>query len=127
MYVVTAEFDALQPGLDARTERVIDDELLTRHVGGSGLFSTPSMIMLMEQTAQAAVEPLLPDGNTTVGYEVCVRHLAPASAGEAIVVTARLTEVTGSRLLYQVECSKDAGDTLVGTGTHRRAIIPRLA
>jgi hypothetical protein len=30
-------------------------------------------------------------------------------------------------LLYQVECSKDAGDTLVGTGTHRRAIIPRLA
>jgi predicted thioesterase len=127
MYVVTADFDALQPGLDARTERVIDDELLTRHVGGSGLFSTPSMIMLMEQTAQAAVEPLLPHENTTVGYEVCVRHLAPAKAGEAIVVTARLTEVTGNRLLYQVECSKDAGDTLVGTGTHRRAIIPRLA
>jgi predicted thioesterase len=127
MYVVTADFDALQPGLDARTERVIDDELLTRHVGGGGLFSTPSMIMLMEQTAQAAVEPLLPDANTTVGYEVCVRHLAPAKAGETIVVTARLTEVSGTRLLYQVECSKDAGDTLVGTGTHRRAIIPRLA
>jgi predicted thioesterase len=107
-------------------ERVIDASLLTRHVGGAGVFATPMMIMLMEQAAHAAVEPALPSGQTTVGYEVCVRHRAPASEGEAVVVTARLDEVTGNRLQYTVECTKDGGDTLVGTGTHKRAIVPAL-
>jgi predicted thioesterase len=116
----------VRAGLESRIERVIDASLLTRHVGGAGVFATPMMIMLMEQAAHAAVEPALPSGQTTVGYEVCVRHLAPASEGEAVAVTARLDEVTGNRLRYTVECTKDGGDTLVGTGTHKRAIVPAL-
>ena len=119
--------DAVQPGLESRIERVIDASLLTRHVGGAGMFATPMMIMLMEQAAHAAVEPALPAGQTTVGYEVCVRHRAPAGEGEAVVVTARLDEVAGNRLTYTVECTKDGGQTVLGTGTHRRAIVPALA
>ncbi|HEY4028508.1 MAG TPA: hotdog domain-containing protein, partial [Candidatus Dormibacteraeota bacterium] len=98
--------------------------MLTLHVGGGGLFATPSMILLMELASHAAVDPVLPAGHTTVGYEVCIRHLAPATAGEAVVATARLEEVTGRHLHFTVECTKDAGDTLLGTGTHKRAIIP---
>ena len=121
--MVATSFDAVEPGLRARTERVIDDSLLTRHVGGRGLFATPSMILLMEQAAHSAVEALLPPGHTTVGYEVCVQHRAPALAGERILVTARLEEVTGNRLRFAVECQKDGGDRLVGSGTHKRAIV----
>jgi predicted thioesterase len=124
--VVATSFDAVRAGLECRTERVIDTSLLTRHVGGVGVFATPMMIMLMEQTAHAAVEPVLPPGHTTVGYEVCVRHRAPAGEGEAVVVTARLDQVTGNRLHYTVECTKDGGTTVLGTGTHKRAIIPSL-
>jgi predicted thioesterase len=123
---VVATSSEVRPGLESRIERVIDASLLTRHVGGAGVFATPMMIMLMEQAAHAAVEPALPSGQTTVGYEVCVRHLAPASEGEAVAVTARLDEVTGNRLRYTVECTKDGGETLVGTGTHKRAIVPAL-
>ncbi len=126
MYAVTGEFDTVQPGLEGRLERVVDSTLLTRHVGGAGLFSTPSMIQLMELASHSAVESRLPPAHTTVGYEVCVRHLAPASRGEALVVTARLEEVTGNRLHFAVECTKEDGDVLVGTGTHKRAIIPEL-
>ena len=114
----------VRAGLTGRIERVIDASMLTGHVGGGGLFATPSMILLMELAAHAAVEPSLPTGHTTVGYEVCVRHLAPARRGEAVEVRARLDEVRGNRLHFTVECSKDGGDTLVGTGTHKRAIIP---
>jgi fluoroacetyl-CoA thioesterase len=121
--LVGTSFDGLTEGLENRLDRVIDASLLTRHVGGAGLFATPAMIQLMELAAHAAVEPGLPAGHTTVGYEVCVRHLAPARGGEAIAVTARLDRVTGNRLHFTVECSKDDGDTLVGTGTHKRAII----
>jgi len=124
--VVATSSDAIQVGLESRLERVIDESLLTRHVGGAGVFATPMMIMLMEQTAHAAVESALPAGQTTVGYEVCVRHRAPAREGETVEVTARLDEVTGNRLTYTVQCTKDGGETLLGTGTHKRAIVPAL-
>ena len=117
-------FDSLKPGLEGRTERVIDASLLTGHVGGQGLFATPSMILLMEQTAHGSVEAQLPAGYTTVGYEVCVRHLAPAQPGETVVVTSRLDEVDRNRLLFAVECSKEG--KVIGTGTHRRAVVPAL-
>jgi fluoroacetyl-CoA thioesterase len=117
-------FDTVKPGLEGTVERVVDDSLLTQHVGGgAGLFSTPSMILLMELAAHAAVEDSLPPGHTTVGYEVCVRHLAPATTGDAVVVTARLEEVSGTHLHFAVECTGEDGDVLVGTGTHKRAII----
>jgi fluoroacetyl-CoA thioesterase len=115
----------LKPGLEGRLERLIDASLMTRHVGGKGLFATPSMILLMELTAHGSVEPQLPAGFTTVGYEVCVRHLAPAEQGETVVVTSRLKEVEGNRLLFEVECRKD--EATIGAGTHRRAIVPALS
>ena len=121
-----ASFDDVQPGLEGRIERVIDASLLTAHVGGAGLFATPSMIQLMELASHAAVEPRLPEGHTTVGYEICVRHVAPANQGDAIVVTARLDEVKGNRLHFTVQCSKVEDEQLIGSGTHRRAIIPSL-
>ena len=112
----------VQPGLEGRDERRIDRSLMTMHVGGRGLFATPSMILLMEQTAHSSVAAVLPEGLTTVGYEVCVRHLSPVQEGETVVVTSRVKEVERNRLLFEVECRKDG--TLVGTGTHRRAIVP---
>jgi fluoroacetyl-CoA thioesterase len=116
--------DGLRPGIQGRNELVIDDRHVTTHVGGRGVFSTPSMIGLMEITAHDSVVPLLGEGQTTVGYEVCVRHLARADPGERIVVGSTLTEVTGNKLLFEVTCHR--GDTLLGTGTHRRAIVPSI-
>jgi fluoroacetyl-CoA thioesterase len=101
---------------------VVDDSLVTRHVGGTGTLATPSMILLMEQTAHGSVEPRLPPGHTTVGYEVCVRHLAPVAPGETVVVTSHLREVRGNRLVFDVACV--SGEVQVGSGTHKRAVVP---
>jgi predicted thioesterase len=123
MYGV-AGTEPLSSGIEGRLERVVDDSLVTRHVGGGGVFATPSMIMLMEQTAHRSVEDRLPDGYTTVGYEVCVRHLARVEPGQPIAVTSLLKEVRENRLLFEVTCTH--GGQLVGTGTHRRAVVPAL-
>ena len=112
----------LRPGVEGRVERVVDDTLVTRHVGGEGVLGTPFMILLMEQCAHASVEPLLQAGTTTVGYEVCVKHLGPSLPGTTVKVASTLTEVNGNKLLFDVTCHD--GDRLVGTGTHRRAIVP---
>ncbi|HEX2646249.1 MAG TPA: hotdog domain-containing protein [Candidatus Dormibacteraeota bacterium] len=114
--------DGIKPGLEGRLERVVDGELLTHHVGGKGTFSTPAMIGLMEITSHRAVERLLPEGHTTVGYEVHVRHLAPTAPGRTIVITSRLTEVKGNKLYFDVECRE--GEALLGSGIHKRAIVP---
>jgi fluoroacetyl-CoA thioesterase len=114
--------EGIQPGLEGRLERVVDGDLLTHHVGGRGTFATPAMIGLMEITSHRSIERLLPEGHTSVGYEVHVRHLAPSAPGSTIVVTSRLTEVKGNKLYFDVECHE--GDMLLGSGTHKRAIVP---
>ena len=114
--------DGIKPGLEGRMERVVEGNLLTHHVGGNGTFATPAMIGLMEWTSHLSVERLLPPAHTTVGYEVCVRHLAPTAPGSTILVTSRLTEVKGNKLYFDVECRD--GETLLGSGTHKRAVVP---
>jgi predicted thioesterase len=113
--------ESIRPGLEGRLERVIDGDLITHHVGGAGTFATPAMIGLMEITSHRSVERLLPEGHTSVGYEVHVRHLAPAAPGSTVVVTTRLTEVKGNKLYFDVECRQD--EKLIGLGIHKRAIV----
>lgn len=124
MYGV-ASTEAVPEGVEGRLERVVDAALVTHHVGGQGVFSTPSMIGLMEITAHQSVLEHLPPGTTTVGYEVCVKHVARVDPGQTVVVTSELKEVRGDRLLFEVSCTHEG--RVVGTGTHRRAVIPALA
>jgi predicted thioesterase len=121
MYDVVG-FENLSPGVEGKLERTVEAELLTRHVGGKGIFATPAMIGLMEITSHKSVEPFLLDGYTTVGYEVHVRHLAPAAPGTQVVVTTRLTEVDGRKLKFEVSCHQ--GETVIGAGLHKRAVVP---
>jgi len=114
--------DGVRPGLEGRIERVVDERLITMHVGGKGVFATPAMIGLMEAASHKAVEAQLPEGHTTVGYEVHVRHLAPAPPGSTVVVTSTLKEVNGHKLLFDVACELEG--KVIGTGTHKRAIVP---
>ncbi|TMC51663.1 MAG: thioesterase [Chloroflexi bacterium] len=114
--------EGIQPGVEGLLERVVDGDLLTHHVGGKGTFATPAMIGLMEMTSHRSVERLLPEGHTTVGYEVHVRHLAPTAPGHTITVTSSLIEVKGNKLYFEVECRE--GEMLLGSGIHKRAIVP---
>jgi fluoroacetyl-CoA thioesterase len=114
--------DGIRAGLEGRVERVFEGALITKHVGGKGIFSTPAMIGLMEMTSHRSLEDALPAGHTTVGYEICVRHLAPAAPGSTVVVTSKLTEVKGNKLYFDVACHQ--GEQLLGSGTHKRAIVP---
>jgi predicted thioesterase len=79
------------------------------------------MIAMMEGAATLCVQEHLPRGQSTVGYIVNIRHLAPTPIGAEVVATARLDEVEGKRLKFRVEARE--GDKLVGEGEHVRVII----
>ena len=63
------QFDGLEPGLSAEINVEVDDSLVVKHTGGDGVFSTPSMIALMERAGIQAVQEVLGDSHTTVGFE----------------------------------------------------------
>ena len=115
------DFEGLDPGLTAEIKALVDDSLVVKHTGGEGVFSTPAMIGLMERAGIECVQPYLGDEHTTVGFEVNVKHFAATPKGAEVTVRAKLTEVDGRKLRFDVEAHDEKQQ--VGAGTHRRAII----
>ena len=81
--------DRLTPGLKAEIVITVDDKLVVKHMGGNGVLSTPSMIGLMERAGIEAVQAYLPEGHTTVGFEVNVKHFGKRQEGDGARRTAR--------------------------------------
>jgi predicted thioesterase len=115
----------LETGMEALHEFNVDGRLLT-DVGGTlgfSVLSTPGMIAMMERTAAMLLYPHLPDGKATVGFEVCVKHVAGASEGSRCTARARLTEMIEDRKFrFEVEVIAADGRT-IGVGTHERRMI----
>jgi predicted thioesterase len=115
---------ALHAGVESTTEFHVDGELLTDVDGTlpTPVLSTPGMISVMEYAAARLVQPELPDGHATVGFEVCIKHVGGAFAGAACTVTARLREVVDDcKLRFDVEVRE--GERTLGVGTHERRVI----
>jgi fluoroacetyl-CoA thioesterase len=115
----------LTPGIEAEQEFVVEGPLLTDVSGtlSTPVLSTPSMIAMMERTAARLVYPRLPEGKATVGFEVCVKHVAGAFAGARCRAVARLEEVReGRKLRFAVQVLDEHGRT-IGVGTHERRVI----
>ena len=116
--------NGLEPGLERSEEFEVEGRLLT-DVRGSlpvSVLSTPGMIAMMERNASLLAAGHLPDGKATVGFEVCVKHVAAAAEGSRCTVHAKLREVAdGRKLRFDVEVSE--GDRTIGVGTHERRVI----
>jgi predicted thioesterase len=85
------------------------------------VYSTPAMILLMEMAAASLIHPLLPAGHISVGTEVNIRHLAATPLGDHVTATARVLEIAGNLVKFEVE-ARDSR-LLIGSGTHTRAVI----
>jgi predicted thioesterase len=77
---------------------------------------------MMERNASLLAFEHLPEGSATVGFEVCIKHVAGAVEGAHCTVTAKLREVVdGRKLRFDVEVRE--GDRTIGVGTHERRVI----
>lgn len=85
------------------------------------VFSTPSMINLMEHAARNALVPYLEPNEESVGVSVHIEHLAATPINSTVRAAAKVTAVDGRLVDFEVTAS-DAKD-LIGRGTHRRAVI----
>lgn len=114
----------LAPGLERSDEFTVGGPLLTDVGGtiGTKVLSTPAMIAVMERCASLLSYENLPPGRATVGFEVCVKHVAAAGEGAECRVNSILREVAeGRKLRFDVEVAE--GDRTIGLGTHQRRVI----
>ncbi|MBI5305093.1 MAG: thioesterase family protein [Chloroflexi bacterium] len=113
----------LKPGLAGESSQVVTDAQ-TAAVYGSGFvpaYATPAMIALMENAGATAMQPCLAPGQTSVGVEVNVKHLAATPVGMTVRARAELLAVEGRRVTFKVEAWDD--QEMIGEGTHMRAVI----
>jgi fluoroacetyl-CoA thioesterase len=114
----------LEPGVERVDEFVVEERLVT-DVGGTigvRVLSTPGMIGMMERNSSILAYENLPDGKATVGFEVCVKHVAAAAEGAECEVRSTLREIADERKLrFEVEVTE--GERTIGVGTHERRVI----
>lgn len=114
----------IEPGLERAEEFTVEDRLVTDVGGtiGARVLSTPGMIAMMERCSSILSLENLPDGKVTVGFEVCVKHVAAAMEGSRCTVRSTLREVAdGRKLRFEVEVRE--GERAIGIGTHERRVI----
>ena len=114
----------IEPGARREDDFVVEGQLLTDVGGtiGSSVLSTPGMIGMMERTCAVLSFEALPEGSATVGFEVCIKHVAAAAEGQTCTVHAELREVVDDRKLrFDVEVTE--GERTIGVGTHERRLI----
>ena len=93
---------------------------------GSGtvdVFATPAMIALMEETALKCVQPFLDEDQTTVGFEISVKHLKAVAIGDRVRSTCTVDQTDQHKIVFNVEVTHQ-GD-LVGKGTHTRYVVDK--
>ena len=113
----------LKIGLTHEITVPVTTELTARHLnlGSAAVFSTPSMVWLLEHTAQVLAQVHLPIGQTTVGAEVLVRHLAPTPLGMNVTARVTVAEIDGRRITFTAEIFDEKEK--VGEGRHVRVIV----
>lgn len=93
---------------------------------GSGdvpVLATPRVLALAEEAAVAALGDEVPEGLTSVGSWVELEHVRPTRVGAKVAATARITEVDGPHLAFEVTVREDGVE--VARARHRRAVVDR--
>ncbi len=116
----------IEPGAERTDTFAVEDRLLT-DVGGSigiSVLSTPGMIAMMERNSAMLAFEHMPEGSATVGFEVCIKHVAGAVEGAQCTAHATLREVVDDRK-WRFDVEVREGDRTLGVGTHERRVVQR--
>lgn len=85
------------------------------------VFATPMMVTAMENAALNAVRGYLDPGESAVGTEVNIRHLAATPVGHQVTADAVVTKVDGRRIEFNVSARDQVEE--IGNGTHARMVV----
>ena len=112
--------------IGARGDYVLRVE--TRHLANTfkdsilpPVFSTPYLILILENAALSAIKQYLEADESAVGTRVDVRHLVATPVGREVAGHAEVTHTEGRKILFRVWATD--GSEEIGAGTHERTVI----
>lgn len=111
----------IEIGVSFEKEIVVTEEMLANVVDKDlpPVYSTPSMIALMELTSGELMKKFLTEEQGSVGMTVNVKHISATPCGKAVKCESKVLNVDGKKVEFEVNAYDDKG--LIGTGTHKRA------
>ncbi len=82
---------------------------------------TPWLIWFLEHTARDAVLPCLEPGESTVGTNIEINHLAATPVGNTVTCLARIIHVEGNQVSFQLEARDE--HEVIAKGFHKLQVI----
>ena len=113
----------LRPGLEGSAETTVElaDTALEVGSGSLRVYATPCMAALMEGAACDCLEGYLPEGQTSVGAALDLKHTSATPVGMGVWACAKLTAVEGRKLTFEIEAFDEAGQ--IGSAVHERFLV----
>jgi len=113
----------IEVGAKGSVERIVDESVLATTMGSGNVtvFSTPSLIALMESAACKSLEGSLKSDETSVGTSINVSHSAATPVGMKVRAEATVTAVEGRKVTFAVVAFDDKEK--IGEGTHERFVL----
>ena len=101
-----------------RIQRVVEQQNLASVMksGSLDVLATPQMIAWMEEAACLCLE--LEEGKTSVGISMNVSHDMASPCGATITIEAKMVNVEGRKIDYEVQAFQDGKS--IGKGVHSR-------
>lgn len=114
--------DILNIGTQNRADAVVGKENTAIAMGSGGLevFSTPSMIALMENAAFNLLKSA-PYNEDSVGTLMNVAHTRACKIGAKVYAVATVTAIEGRKVTFSVKAYDEKGE--IGSGVHERFTI----
>jgi fluoroacetyl-CoA thioesterase len=121
--------DSLATGLTHRLEFTVPHGKTVPHLypesdiyrGMPAVFATGFMVGLFEWACVELLRPHLEEGEGSLGTHIDVSHEAATPPGFTVLTDARLVEIDGRRLVFEVEAHD--GVDLIGRGHHERTVV----
>lgn len=104
-----------------RIQRVVEKQNLASVMksGSLDVLATPQMIAWMEEAACRCLE--LEEGKTSVGISMNVSHDMASPLGATITIEAKMVNVDGRKIDYEVQAFQDGKS--IGKGVHSRFVV----
>lgn len=115
--------DVLKPGEVFTFQLTISDSDTADSIGNTGVrvFSTPALLMHVENTSSLWAARRLPEGYSPVGISVDLKHTGAVPVGGEVIITSRVLSVRRKVISYEFHASYQGRE--ISHGTYQQAII----
>ena len=104
-----------------QTLQVADNHTaLTLGSGTLPVFATPALVAFMENTAMQLFK--LPEGKTSVGVAIDVKHIKASLVGAIVRCTAEIESQEDRKYTFRITVVDD-NDDIIGTAIHERFVV----